>query len=176
VPDLYQGCEYWDFSMVDPDNRRAVDFDQRQQSLAHLSEPAELLRRWQDGHIKQWLIARTLRARASLPEVFSHGSYQPLRLQGRYADRLLAFCRRHADQSAIVLVPRLAAPLLRDSEQPFIPPQNWDDTLIDLPEIPLFSALTGAAVNSGPAVPVSELLHDVPVNLLVTAKPQETTP
>lgn len=176
VPDLYQGCEYWDFSMVDPDNRRAVDFDQRRQSLAQLSEPAELLRRWKDGRIKQWLIARTLRARASLPEVFSHGSYQPLRLQGRYADRLLAFCRRHADQSAIVLVPRLAAPLLRDSEQPLIPPQNWDDTLIDLPETPLFSALTGAAVNSGPAVPLSELLHDVPVNLLVTAKPRETTP
>lgn len=176
VPDLYQGCEYWDFSLVDPDNRRAVDFAQRQHSLNSSADPAELLRHWRDGRIKQWLISRTLQTRQRLPDLFRHGIYQPLRAYGQHADRLLAFCRQHGDQLAISLVPRLSAPLLRDSEQPLISPQHWDDTLIDLPPVPLFSALTGAAVNSGPAVPVSELLGSVPVNLLVTDNHQEYTP
>lgn len=176
VPDLYQGCEYWDFSMVDPDNRRPVDFAQRQDSLAQHNNPAELLRQWHDGRIKQWLIARTLGTRRRQPALFRYGDYQPLKIQGPHAQRLLAFCRQYGDQMAISLVPRLAAPLLRDSDQPLIPSQRWEDTLIDLPETPLTSALTGTAVSSGAAVPVSELLGDVPVNLLVTANHQEYTP
>lgn len=176
VPDLYQGCEYWDFSMVDPDNRRPVDFAQRQHSLEQPNDPAELLQQWHDGRIKQWLIARTLDTRRRLPALFRYGDYQPLKIQGPHAQRLLAFCRQYGDQMAISLVPRLAAPLLRDSDQPLIPSQRWEDTLIDLPETPLTSALTGTAVSSGAAVPVSELLGDVPVNLLVTANHQEYTP
>lgn len=175
VPDLYQGCEYWDFSMVDPDNRRPVDFAQRQHSLNLHSDPAELLQHWRDGRIKQWLIARTLNTRRQYPDLFRYGTYQPLRIHGSHAQRLIAFSRRHGDQLAISLVPRLAAPLLRDSEQPLIPPNNWEDTLIDLPDTPLFSALTGAAVSSGAAVPVSELLDGVPVNLLVSMTAQENT-
>ena len=168
VPDLYQGCEYWDFSMVDPDNRRPVDFTQRQRSLTEHSDPSELLHHWHDGRIKQWLIARTLNARRQQHELFRYGDYQPLRIHGSHSQRLIAFSRHHGDQLAITLVPRLVAPVLRDSHQPLIPPNNWDDTLIDLPDIPLFSALTGAAVSSGAAVPVSELLASVPVNLLVS--------
>ena len=176
VPDLYQGCEYWDFSLVDPDNRRPVDYQQRQRSLSSTTDPAELLKHWHDGRIKQWLIARTLNARRQQPALFRHGDYQPLKVHGQHAERLIAFSRSHAGQMAITLVPRLTAPLLRDNDQPLIPPPNWDDTLIDLPDTPLFSALTGAAVNSGAAVPVSELLGNVPVNLLVTVNPQEHTP
>ncbi|MFA5678329.1 MAG: malto-oligosyltrehalose synthase [Pseudomonas sp.] len=175
VPDLYQGCEYWDFSMVDPDNRRPVDHAQRRRSLKQSGDPVELLEQWRDGRIKQWLIAQGLKARRQQPELFTHGDYQPLRVRGQHAERLIAFSRRHGEHVAISLVPRLTAPLLRDSNQPLIPPPNWDDTLIDLPATPLFSALTGAAVNSGPAVPVSELLTDVPVNLLVTLHHQENT-
>lgn len=175
VPDLYQGCEYWDFSMVDPDNRRPVDFFQRRRSLVQNASPAELLSRWQDGHIKQWLIARTLRVRASQADLFRHGDYQPLRAHGRHADRLFAFSRRHGEQLAITLVPRLAAPLLRDHDQPLIPSGNWDDTLIDLPAVPLVSGLTGARATGGSAVPVSELLYDVPVNLLMSTPHQEPT-
>lgn len=176
VPDLYQGCEYWDFSMVDPDNRRPVDYDRRRHTMDLPASPAELLQHWRDGRIKQWLIAQVLDARRRQPAPFSHGDYQPLALQGRHADRVIAFCRRHGQQLAISIVPRLAAPLLGDSEQPLIPPERWDDTLIDLPNTPLVSALTGDAVSSGPAVPLGELLASMPVNLLVTAKPQEPTP
>lgn len=176
VPDLYQGCEYWDYSLVDPDNRRAIDYAQRQTSLAPDSDPAELLRQWTDGRIKQWLIARTLNARRRQPALFLQGDYQPLTIHGQHAERLIAFSRQHGEQRAISIVPRLAAPLLRDSDQPLIPASHWNDTLIDLPDAPLTSALTGTAVNSGAAVPVSELLAAVPVNLLVTAHPQEHTP
>ncbi|WP_193072830.1 malto-oligosyltrehalose synthase [Pseudomonas sp. FME51] len=176
VPDLYQGCEYWDFSMVDPDNRQPVDYALRQQSLEHSDTFTDLLRQWRDGHIKQWLIARVLNARRHQPELFRQGSYQPLTVHGRHADRLIAFCRRHGDQLAICIAPRLAAPLLGDSDVPLIPAQHWDDTLIDLPATHLTSALTGEAVASGPAVPVSELLSAVPVNLLVSTRPQESTP
>lgn len=175
VPDLYQGCEYWDYSMVDPDNRRPVDFTQRQNSLQQPANPAELLQQWRDGRIKQWLIARALNTRCQQPDLFRYGDYQPLRTHGSHAQRLIAFSRRHGDQVAITLVPRLAAPLLRDSDTPLIPPYNWDDTLIDLPDAPLVSALTGTAVNSGAAVPVSELLASVPVNLLVSMDSQEHT-
>ncbi|SDS56052.1 maltooligosyl trehalose synthase [Halopseudomonas litoralis] len=176
VPDLYQGCEYWDFSMVDPDNRRPVDYALREMSLRQSDPVTDLLRQWRDGHIKQWLITRVLNARRRQPELFRQGSYQPLTVHGRHADRLVAFCRRHGDQLAICIAPRLAAPLLGDSEVPLIPAQRWDDTLIDLPATYLTSVLTGEAVASGPAVLVSELLSAVPVNLLVTTQHQESTP
>lgn len=173
VPDLYQGNEYWDFSMVDPDNRQPVDFIQRQRSLKQHNDPVDLLKHWRDGRIKQWLIARTLAARRQQPALFRHGDYQPLKTHGQYADHLVAFSRQHGEQLAISIVPRLAAPLLRDSEQPLIPSQRWGNTLIDLPETPLISALTGEAVNSGPAVLMSEILANTPINLLVTANQQE---
>ncbi len=176
VPDLYQGCELWDFSLVDPDNRRPVDYALRERSLAAGDSPTQLLQDWRDGRIKQWLIARVLDCRRRLPALFRHGDYQPLPLHGRHADRLIAFSRRHGDQLAICITPRLAAPLLGDSDIPLIPAQRWDDTLIDLPSTYLTSALTGEAVASGPAVPLSDLLDAVPVNLLVTTQHEESTP
>jgi len=176
VPDLYQGCEYWDFSMVDPDNRRAVDYAERRHTLNQPASPAELLQQWRNGRIKQWLITQVLDTRRRQPALFGHGDFRPLKLHGTHADRLIAFCRQHRQQLAITIVPRLAAPLLGDSELPLIPAARWDDTLIDLPAAPLVSALTGEAVRNGPAVPVSELLASVPVNLLITANHQESTP
>ena len=176
VPDLYQGCEYWDFSLVDPDNRRPVDYARRASTLAPAAAPAELLQHWHDGRIKQWLITQVLNCRRRLPELFRQGNYQPLTLHGRHADRLIAFSRQHGDEVAITIAPRLAAPLLGDSETPLIPAERWDDTLIDLPSVYLTSALTGEPVPSGPAVPVSDLLAMVPMNLLVTTQHQEAKP
>lgn len=176
VPDLYQGCELWDFSLVDPDNRRPVDYPFRERCLAANDSPTQLLQDWRDGRIKQWLIARVLDCRRRLPGLFRHGDYQPLTLHGRHADRLIAFRRQLGDQLAICIVPRLAAPLLGDSDIPLIPAQRWDDTLIDLPASYLTSALTGETVASGPAVPLSDLLDAVPVNLLVNTQHEESTP
>lgn len=168
VPDLYQGNEFWDFSLVDPDNRRPVDFAARRQALAQGGEPAALLEHWRDGRIKQALIARTLALRGRCPALFAAGDYLPLEVVGEHAGRLLAFARRHAGQWAMVLVPRLASGLLGEAGQPLIEPARWADTRVSLPaETPALRGLfPGAAVPSGQReLLVSEALATFPVGL-----------
>jgi malto-oligosyltrehalose synthase len=104
VPDLYQGTEFWDFSLVDPDNRRPVDFDARARALADESSFADRLKYWRDGRVKQALIARVLRFRRLHPQLFAVGSYAPLRTSGS----MIAFARRFGDDALIVVVPRLS--------------------------------------------------------------------
>src|SRR6202044_1485249 len=82
VPDLYQGTEFWDQSLVDPDNRRPVDFAQRQATLQTGTSPAEALANWRSGAVKQAIIARALALRASLPELFAQGDYVKLEASG----------------------------------------------------------------------------------------------
>src|SRR5690606_34662162 len=109
VPDIYQGGEYWDFSLVDPDNRRPVDFDARVESLSGLEDPAELLHNWRDGRIKQWLIASLLAIRHGRPQLFAEGDYRPLEVEGEQAGRVLACARSLGDAHLGAVVPRLAA-------------------------------------------------------------------
>lgn len=143
VPDLYQGCEFWDFSLVDPDNRQPVDFDARQAALAQAAGLSELLARWPDGHVKQQLIARVLALRARLPELFHAGDYQPLSLVGTHADRALAFARRHGQDWLVVVVPRLAADLLNGQTIPLVPGERWCDTAVELPKALTATTLSG---------------------------------
>ncbi|KIZ38645.1 maltooligosyl trehalose synthase, partial [Stutzerimonas stutzeri] len=134
VPDLYQGAEYWDFSLVDPDNRRPVDFTARQHSLASAASLDELLQSWHDGRIKQAVIRRTLQLRRRYPRLFSEGRYLPLAVSGEQAEQLLAFARELEGEWVVVVVPRLAADLLGDRGVPSIPAQRWGNTRIELPE------------------------------------------
>ncbi|MCQ2046263.1 maltooligosyl trehalose synthase [Stutzerimonas stutzeri] len=134
VPDLYQGAEYWDFSLVDPDNRRPVDFTARQHSLASAASLDELLQSWHDGRIKQAVIRRTLQLRRRHPRLFSEGRYLPLAVSGEQAEQLLVFARELEGEWAVVVVPRLAADLLGDRGVPSIPAQRWGNTRIELPE------------------------------------------
>ena len=134
MPDLYQGAEFWDLSLVDPDNRRPVDFAARRNSLEQPATPDQLLQSWHDGRIKQLVISRTLQARRRFPRLFTEGRYLPLSVSGEQAERLLAFARELDGQWLVVVVPRLAAGLLSDSRQPRIPAQRWGDTRIALPE------------------------------------------
>jgi len=134
VPDLYQGTEYWDFSLVDPDNRRPVDFTARQHSLASAASLDELLQSWHDGRIKQAVIRRTLQLRRRYPRLFSEGRYLPLAVSGEQAEQLLAFARELEGEWVVVVVPRLAADLLGDRGVPSIPAQRWGNTRIELPE------------------------------------------
>ncbi len=134
VPDLYQGTEYWDFSLVDPDNRRPVDFTARQHSLASAASLDELLQSWHDGRIKQAVIRRTLQLRRRYPRLFSEGRYLPLAVSGEQAEQLLAFARELEGEWVVVVVPRLAADLLGDRGVPSIPAQHWGNTRIELPE------------------------------------------
>jgi len=135
VPDLYQGTDYWDFSLVDPDNRQPVDFARRRASFDPQAQPAELLASWKDGRIKQWLIARSLNLRSVQPGLFSGGAYLPLKVEGTHADRVIAFAREWEGTWIIVIAARLASGLLGDSRTPHIAPEQWKDTLVKLPEV-----------------------------------------
>jgi (1->4)-alpha-D-glucan 1-alpha-D-glucosylmutase len=106
VPDLYQGCEGWDLSLVDPDNRREVDYAQRQRWLDDKRDWPTLLHDWADGAVKAQLVARLLRLRADHPRLFAEGRYQPLAGAG---ERVLAFLRDDGERQLLVAVARLGA-------------------------------------------------------------------
>ncbi|WP_060507902.1 malto-oligosyltrehalose synthase [Pseudomonas sp. NBRC 111124] len=171
VPDLYQGNEYWDFSLVDPDNRRAVDYACRRRTLDDASALGELLAHWRDGRIKQALIARVLDCRQAHPELFRRGAYLPLNVQGRHADQVIAFARLGEGQRAIVVAPRLASGLLGGATTPLIPAQNWDDTRVILPFALSPATWTGlfggTAVSPTRELMLSAVLAEFPVNLLI---------
>src|SRR5205823_11935358 len=131
VPDIYQGNEIWDFSLVDPDNRRPVDYKRRAEMLSCLSTRTveELLQNWPDGRIKMFLIQRALRFRSEHVDLFRLGDYLPLRTSGSYAECVIAFARQFEGHVVVVVVPRLSSRL-------GFPPigDRWKDTMIDLPE------------------------------------------
>ncbi len=133
VPDLYQGTEFWDFSLVDPDNRRPVDFERRRAGLEPGARPSldELLETWRDGRLKQRSIERVLAVRGDAPELFTIGTYVPLTVVGAHADRLTAFARRHGERTLVVIAPRLVEPLLRGERRPL--PRGWGDTRVAWP-------------------------------------------
>jgi (1->4)-alpha-D-glucan 1-alpha-D-glucosylmutase len=117
-PDIYQGTEFWDFSLVDPDNRRPVDYQLREQALTELDRRAEsgnlpalcaeLLDNYQDGRIKMWTTMQALRLRRSRRDLFHPGHYRPLHAAGTKQQHVVAFAREHNNQAAIVAVPRLS--------------------------------------------------------------------
>lgn len=171
VPDLYQGTEYWDFNLVDPDNRRPVNFAARQRSLQHPETPAELLANWRNGRIKQWLIQRALRDRQTTWPLLSKGRYLPLRLEGAQAHQLLAFARHYRGDYRIVVVPIHASALLTAEDGPHVPPDRWRNTRLILPTEIDVSALQSVLDDRRFAcrqssVQIAELLSDLPLNLL----------
>jgi len=156
VPDIYQGTELWDFSLVDPDNRRPVDFETRRHLLAGLAHlPVEEI--WQrrgEGLPKLWLIQKTLGFRRNHPGLFgSDSSYEPLNAQGGKADHVLGFVR---GGRVVTVVPRLIMGLADD----------WADTVIELPQGVWRNELTGESISGGACRP-ADLLKRFPVALLV---------
>jgi (1->4)-alpha-D-glucan 1-alpha-D-glucosylmutase len=125
VPDFYQGSDIWDFSLVDPDNRREIDYGRREKLLgsAARASATELLENWRDGGIKMRVMRELLRLRARQARLFSHGAYRPVAAEGGFGDHVVAFTRTHESASVLVVVPRLAAKLGS-------PPLGlaWDDT------------------------------------------------
>ncbi len=178
VPDLYQGAEFWDFSLVDPDNRRPVDFNARQQALNTPPGTDQLLTHWHDGRIKQALIAQVLGLRSAQPELFRHGSYTPLEVLGQHADRVVAFSREHQGKQLVVVVPRWSHALLENGVQPLIPAQVWGDTRVKLP----FAASTQnwkglfqtGAVTPDKELLISTALGEFPVNVFINSDDQES--
>jgi (1->4)-alpha-D-glucan 1-alpha-D-glucosylmutase len=145
VPDIYQGNEIWDFSLVDPDNRRPVDYSLRQSLLAQLEDridqydqdltplTQELLENSQDGRIKLYLTYKILNFRRAHPLLFSKGSYQPLEAQGTKREHVCAFTRTLDKKQILVVAPRLVVQLTEGKEQPPLGEEIWKDTWLSLP-------------------------------------------
>jgi (1->4)-alpha-D-glucan 1-alpha-D-glucosylmutase len=174
VPDIYQGSELWDLSLVDPDNRRAVDFETRKKYL----EPNNgrglrgLIADWRSGAIKLWLLHTALKFRAEHAALFETGGYVPLRTVGPVADNVLAFARLDATEGAVTITPRLCLRLVEGEKQPLVPPERWHETEILLPPQlagrGLRDVLTGAEFEARQKVPLREILNAFPVSLLAT--------
>jgi (1->4)-alpha-D-glucan 1-alpha-D-glucosylmutase len=155
VPDLYQGTELWDLSLVDPDNRRPVDYQLRRRLLAELQRatPEVIWARRQEGLPKLWVIHQALALRRQRPELFGpRGEYQPLKASGVRAEHVVAFAR---NSGAVTVVPRLGLKL----------DGNWAETTLELPCGQWRNELTGDDVGGG-MVQMSELLSRFPVCLL----------
>jgi len=154
VPDLYQGSELWDLSLVDPDNRRPVDFQLRRRLLSEIqdAEAEQVLARADEGVPKLWLVTRLLRARRERPELFGGTGYSPVVAQGAKAHHAVSFVR----DRLLVVVPRLLFCLAGD----------WADTTIELPKGRWKDLLTGLEEDGEAPVALSSLLNAFPVAVL----------
>lgn len=179
LPDFYQGAELWDLSLVDPDNRRPVDFALRRRMLEGLDRRAardrvalvqELLERWEDGAIKMYVTAQALRFRRERQALFARGEYVPLHATGRARDHVVAFARRAGTQWALVAAPRLAGPIAHDG---FPVGEAWGDGTLRLPrEAPSRwrNVLTGEEIAAHRhALPLRDVFAHLAVALLSDA-------
>ncbi len=167
VPDFYQGCEFWDLSMVDPDNRRPVDFACRVAALEADQAPRALAEHWRDGRVKQAVIRRTLALRRARPKLFAHGAYRPLEVSGPWAEHVVAFLRAHEGQYCLVVVPRLPARLLSDEDSIVMGEACWRGTELHLPDdmggVVLRDVLTGTCIGAlGGELPLDSILASFP--------------
>jgi (1->4)-alpha-D-glucan 1-alpha-D-glucosylmutase len=189
VPDTYQGTEVWDFSLVDPDNRRPVDYALRQRMLLDIRAAAggdlrqfarSLLETKEDGRIKLYITQRVLHLRRDHPGLLSAGEYLPLPAVGAKADHVFAFARRSGALSAVVAVPRLVAQLAPDSVGAPIGEAVWRDTRLDLTGIDMgrrwrniFTGefLTSSNREAQPCLNAAEIFSDFPVAFLLDTGP-----
>lgn len=163
VPDFYQGTEFWDLSLVDPDNRRPVDFSARQAALAAMDNPdwSSLTKTWPktwpDGQIKLAWTRRLLKLRNGLADVFTHGDYKPLEVRGGHANHVVAFARRHGRNAAIVVVGRQFAPFTQAGRE--WPVLEGIDATVDISGY----AAPGLASNE---LPLARAFRDLPAAVI----------
>lgn len=187
VPDFYQGTELWDFSLVDPDNRRPVDYEARRSALASLegSDPATLVRDWRDGRIKLFVTRALLTFRREHPALLASGEFAALPTSGTFAECCLAFLRHFEDRALLVIVPRLTSHLnagltaritARFTARADFPPIGdlWRDTTLAWPaELAgkrVRELFTGAEFTAGDTpLAISDALRVLPVAAFVVA-------
>jgi (1->4)-alpha-D-glucan 1-alpha-D-glucosylmutase len=186
VPDFYQGTELWDFSLVDPDNRRPVDYETRAQLLEGLGSLEErlddeamaaLVAARLDGRIKLYVSTAALRARRRAPDLFVRGAYRPVEIAGERAEHAFAFARVLDGQAALVVVPRLTATLVNEPDTAPVGEDVWGGTRLvlpnDLPGPMWSSAFTRDHFGAGGEAPrelrVADLLATCPVALLLSS-------
>src|SRR4030042_680572 len=146
IPDFYQGTEIWDFSLVDPDNRRPVNFELRKERLAALKKRVEtagqnlseyvrdLMREWKDGTIKLYLIYKALNYRRENPLLFMESHYIPLAGDGDKTEHLCAFVRQSEDQVVLIIIPRFLTSLIKEIDEAPLGAEVWGESRLVLPE------------------------------------------
>jgi (1->4)-alpha-D-glucan 1-alpha-D-glucosylmutase len=180
VPDIYQGCELWNLTLVDPDNRRPVDFAPRREALAAMQAATagggltalatDLAAHPGDGRLKQFLIWRALGLRRERATLFRDGAYVPLAATGEHAAHVCAFARVLGDECVVAVASRLVCSLLDGETKLPVGAAVWGDTAIDL--APLRSrawddTLTAVAIGAaGPSLPLAIILARLPASLL----------
>jgi (1->4)-alpha-D-glucan 1-alpha-D-glucosylmutase len=190
IPDMYQGTELWDYSLVDPDNRRVVDFEYRRQTLVELKAEIEragrdlpvlareLLESAHDGRVKLYVTYRTLNFRRDHADLFSKGDYIPLEVAGEKREHVCAFARGFGQEKIIVAVPRLIVGLTGGDGQLPLGQSVWLNTRLVLPRHPSLqrydNVFTGESVSAEEqerqiGLPLSELFRSFPVALLAPA-------
>jgi maltooligosyltrehalose synthase len=117
IPDIYQGTELWDLNLVDPDNRRAVDYDIRMKMLKQDKSFGELINTFQTGEVKLKLMHQLLQIRNQYHEIFTNGEYVPLHIDGKYNDHVLGFMRKHDRSAIVVFVPVTYALIESESKE-----------------------------------------------------------
>lgn len=182
VPDVYQGAELWDLSLVDPDNRRPVDFTARISLLEGLNRDEangliplvqELLSHWEDGRLKLYVTAKALGFRKANAELFSQGGYLPLQASGASDEQVIAFTRRKDNEWALIATPRLMSKRA-PAGQPPVGRDVWGDSVLSIPgDAPLrwTNVLTGETIdatgsNGASVLPLHSLFSHLPVALL----------
>ncbi len=182
VPDIYQGCELWQFNLVDPDNRRPVDFNYRRKLLAEVKSivnaPLEqwslrlqpLVKEMTDSRIKLYTYWQSLTLRARWPEVFRDGNYLPLKVHGEHAAHAFAFARCCGNRYIIALVPRLVARLLGEKDILPMGSEVWGNTAlvvpIELADTEWDNVLTGERYRATNKLELGQLLAHFPICLL----------
>ncbi len=178
VPDIYQGTEFWDDSLVDPDNRRPVDFDARRRALDHL--PMGDTVTLNDNETKLAVTARLLAIRRDHPQVFASGDYLPLHADGPAAAHLVAYLRRTEGTSVLVVVPRLTHRLAREHGLDATDPALWQGTTVTLSastdaggwQDVLSGAVPDPGEGNGVVFAIDQLFQRLPVAVLMqTSEP-----
>ena len=162
VPDFYQGTEFWDFSLVDPDNRRPVDFAARIHALDTLEQPdwQQLTKDWPHGRVKLAWTRYLLKLRTELADIFTTGEYAPLEVHGPHGDHFIAYARRKGRSAAIVVVPRCYA-AFTDNGRAWPVAASYDAAL----DISGY-AVEGFADADARELRLSDLLKALPVSVL----------
>jgi (1->4)-alpha-D-glucan 1-alpha-D-glucosylmutase len=192
VPDFYQGTELWDSSLVDPDNRRPVDFAERIRLLEELRQREgrgtlalvrELVEHWADGRIKLYLTHKALEFRKAFPDLFLGGEYIPIEVSGLRKAHICAFARRHDRLWSVVVVSRLVAKFSSLGKFP-LGTEAWKKTTLAMPKaapkhwVDVFTEQTCSAAPTpkGHVLPVEKILRSFPVALLTPCPRRRTTP
>ena len=172
VPDLYQGAELWELSLVDPDNRRPVDYQKRREFLQEIKTRSsqnilqlikELIATKENGKIKLFLTHQLLTARKKYLELFQNGDYQEIEITGKYKDSIVAFSRNYRDKTVVAIAPRFLTGVIEPGQFP-LGMEVWSDTSLKLANNNWHNLIDGQIIRE---IAVGKILQNFPVALLV---------